>query len=355
MLVKLFIFLIFFLTLTVNAKIITADNHYLSYTGRIDFTDKNKPVISWPGTSIKANFTGRYIAILLDDQNGMNYFNVIIDGNDQTPYVIQAMKGMHEYVISTSLCSGEHQIEIYKRTEGEDGLTIFHGIKIDDNAKLLTPLEQPKRKVEFYGDSITSGLAVEASINGNENNPAEKNNYLTYSSITGRALHAEVHTISQSGIGVMNSWFDFTMPDFYDQLNANGNNDSKWDFSTWTPDIVIVNLLQNDSWIYNTLKIKPSSEDIIENYISFIRNLRLKYPHTHIICALGSMDATKPGSVWPSYINAAVERMKNRYNDPNISTLFFDFNGYEAHPRQYQNLINSAVLIKEIERIMNWD
>jgi hypothetical protein len=46
-------------------------------------------------------------------------------------------------------------------------------------------------------------------------------------SIAARALNAEIHTISQSGIGVMISWFDFIRPQFYDQQSALGNKDSQ--------------------------------------------------------------------------------------------------------------------------------
>ena len=337
------------------AMIIPPENHHYSYTGRIDFSSPQTPVISWPGTSIKARFTGNYLAILLNDHEGKNFFNVIIDGDDLTPYVVQAEKGKHKYVIATSLSTGEHQMEIYKRTEGEDGLTTFLGIEIADNATLLPAPPKPIRRIEFYGDSITSGLAIEAAINGNEKIGAEKNNYLTYSSIAGRDLNAEVHTISQSGIGLMHSWFDFTMFDFYDQLNADGNNNSHWDFSKWTPDVVVVNLLQNDSWIYDTLTEKPSVNAIVENYLSFIRLLREKYPNTYIICALGSMDATRPNSPWPSYITSAVKILNSQYKDEKVTTLFFKFNGYAAHPRQAQNRENAQLLEQAIRELTHWN
>ena len=60
-------------------QLIAADNNAYLYTGRIDFTDKKAPSISWAGTSIKANFTGTSLAIKLDDQLGKNYFNIFIE------------------------------------------------------------------------------------------------------------------------------------------------------------------------------------------------------------------------------------------------------------------------------------
>lgn len=40
------------------------------------------------------------------------------------------------------------------------------------------------------------------------------------------------------------------MLEIYDRLDPEAPN-SKWDFSLFEPDIVVVNLLQNDSWLVN--------------------------------------------------------------------------------------------------------
>jgi hypothetical protein len=79
----------------VNAEpvqLIAADNPQFLYTGRIDFTNKKAPQISWTGTSIKASFTGTSLAIVLDDHLGKNYFNIFVDGETQHPYVLEAKR-----------------------------------------------------------------------------------------------------------------------------------------------------------------------------------------------------------------------------------------------------------------------
>src|SRR5690606_12981704 len=105
-----------------------------------------------------------------------------------------------------------HSVEIYKRTEGEEGHTAFKGIVLADGQKLLTPPSRLPHKIEIYGDSISSGMGNEGAYNGVDNQLSEKNNYLAYGSIAARQLNAELHTISQSGIGIMVSWFPFIMP-----------------------------------------------------------------------------------------------------------------------------------------------
>lgn len=146
------------------------------------------------------------------------------------------------------------------------------------------------------------------------------------------------------------------MPQFYDQLSAVGDNNSKWDFTQWTPDLVLINLFQNDSWLIDRekrLQPVPSDAARVQAYIDFVRSVRIKYPSAQIICALGSMDATA-NSKWPGYITAAVERMRNENNDQKLDTIFFDFTGYGGHPRIAQHKANAAKLTAFIKQKMNW-
>lgn len=338
------------------ANVVGADHKHYLYTGRVDFANKQAPRVSWPGSSIKANFTGNYLAVVLDDELGKNYFSVIVNGETQHPFVIEAKQGEHSYEVSRVLGAGPHSVEVYKRTEGEEGSTAFKGLALAEGASLLPPPARPGRRIEIYGDSITSGMGNEGADNAADHLLSEKNHYWAYSAITARNLNAELHTISQSGIGIMISWFPFTMPQFYDQLSAVGNNDSQWDFTQWTPDVVVINLLQNDSWLIDRekkLNPIPSDDTRIQAYINFVRSIRAKYPDAPIICALGSMDATEHEK-WPGYVTAAVERMKTYYNDDNLDVIFFPFTGYGQHPRIAQHKANAAKLTAFIQQKMAW-
>lgn len=341
----------------VQAKVIPADNKAYQYTGRIDFSNPKSPYLSWSGSSVKAKFTGHRLSVRLNDDEGKNYFNVIVDGNDTVPFVIQAKKGVNDYWITESLVDGEHTVEVYKRTEGEEGGTYFLGIDIDDDGQLLALAPKPDRRIEIFGDSITSGMGNVAPFNGPDNLSRDKNHYMSYGAITARNLNAELHTISQSGIGIMVSWFNFIMPQFYDQMSAVGNNNTQWDFTRWTPDVVVINLFQNDSWLVGDPKRispTPDKSDIIGAYQAFVTSVRSRYPEAQIICALGSMDATKPGSPWPGYIEAAVANLQQK-GDDQLSTVFFEFNGYGAHPRVDQHIANAARLTQAIKQVTGWE
>jgi hypothetical protein len=339
------------------AVTVGADDAKLQYIGRVDQRAAAAPVLSWPGTSIEGNFTGASLAVKLDDQFGKNFFDVYIDGDLARPRLVQAVQGAKTYQIADQLAPGRHSFLITKRSEGEEGATVFQGLELADGAHMLAPPPRKSRRIEFFGDSISSGMGNESPADGPDHLVKDKNSFMSYASITARALDAELHLISQSGIGVMVSWFPFTMPDFYDQLNAVGNNDTVWDFKQWTPDVVVINLLQNDSWLIDREKrLLPAPDDAgrVLAYRRFVETVRARYPRAYIICALGSMDAVKPGSKWPGYVRTAVEQMQSENQDRRIDTLVLPYTGFNGHPRVPQQRDNAVLLTALIREKMGW-
>ena len=336
---------------------IAPDNPQLQYTGRVDFSRPAAPKVSWAGTSLTANFTGTSLAFVLDDQNGKNFFNVFIDDDLAHPTILSCVQGEKSYAVAENLSPGPHKFLLTKRTEGGEGATVIKGVVLADNGKLLPPPARPKHRMEIFGDSISSGMGNESPDDGVDHLEKDKNNFMSYGAIAARELDAELHVTSQSGIGILVSWFDFTMPQFYDQLSAVGNNDTHWDFSQWTPEVVLINLFQNDKWLVDRekrLNPIPTDEQRIQAYVDFVKTIRSKYPHAYIICALGSMDATEAGSKWPGYITAAVAQMKKVNPGEKMDTLFFEFTGYGKHPRVKHHQANAAKLTAFIREKMGW-
>ncbi|WP_081933719.1 SGNH/GDSL hydrolase family protein [Massilia sp. 9096] len=335
---------------------VKADDPKLQYTGRIDFAQPAAPMISWPESAIAGTFSGASLALKFDDHEGKNFFNVFIDGDDAHPTVLQLERGLKTYPVAAHLAPGKHRFLVTKRTEGAEGSTLFEGLELADGGKLFEPLPRPKHRIEVFGDSITSGMGDESPDTGPDDRARDKNSHMSYAAITARALDAELHMTSQSGIGVMMSWFPFTMPDFYDQLSAVGDNDTHWDFSKWTPDVVVINLFQNDSWLIGRdHKMQPEPDDAarIQAYRTFVARIRQLYPKAYIVCALGSMDATRPGSPWPGYIRSAVAQLREG-GDTRIDTIFFPYTGYGQHPRVKHQQANAALLTPFIRERMGW-
>jgi len=346
------IFILINCHILIASVFITPNDPNIQYTGRIDFTDPQAPALYWSGAYITATFTGTSLQVQFDD-TGDNYYNVIIDGQDANPLIIDCEKGLHTYAAASGLAEGVHSVVLFRRTESFSGPTIFKGFILDDGKQLAAPPARPKHKIEFYGDSITCGMGNEVPNKDEDENNAKRNNYLAYGAITARNLDAEYVCIAKSGIGIVTSWFPMVMPEFYDRLNPE-DAASKWDFSTWTPDVVVINLFQNDSWLVGKLDPVPTPDQISAAYYDFVKTIRGTYPQAVIFCALGSMDATRAGSPWPGYIQTAVNKFKKDHNDANIYTHFFAYDGTGKHPRVRHHQVMAKELTELIKKTMNW-
>tara|TARA_B100000809_G_scaffold264459_1_gene320352 strand:- start:7025 stop:8083 length:1059 start_codon:yes stop_codon:yes gene_type:complete len=332
-------------------------NPQIEYSGRIDSSKIKGAELYWSGTSIKLNFEGESISALIEDEKGDNYYNIIIDNGN--PFILRPDTIKRYHKLASKLTREKHTVEIFKRTEWDQGKSSFYGFKLEGNAKVLKKSASKKRKIEFYGNSITAGYAVEDLSGKDSPDSTYTNNYLSYAAITARHFEAKYQCICKSGIGITVSWIPLIMPEMYDRLIPEDPN-SKWDFSLYTPDIVVINLLQNDSWLvdipeHDEFKVRfgtkaPDEEHIISAYQQFVSKIREHYPKANIICALGSMEASKKGSVWIDYIKKAV----NRLNDTGIFTHFIEHKESDAHPSIEEQEVIAKSLINFIEKNIDW-
>ena len=342
-------------TVISQTKTLSYNDKRIIYKGRIPYA-KDAAELTWPGTSVKINFKGTGIAGTFKDQDTANYYNVIID-NDSI-YEIHFDTTKRSVILATGLPYAKHSLQLFKRTEWDKGKTFFYGFEFNGKNKILKPSKLPKRKIEFFGNSITCGYAINDTLDDSGTGFYE-NNYDAYAAITARHFDAQYHCTSKSGIGIMVSWFPLIMPEMYNRLDPTDST-SKWDFSKYTPDIVVINLLQNDSWIVNmpdNSEFKhrfgtkaPTADEIINAYKNFVQTIRTTYPKAPVICRLGSMDITRKGSPWPDYVEKAV----NQLNDLKIFTYFAPYKQTPGHPKVKEQQALADGLIQFIDRHIKW-
>jgi hypothetical protein len=330
------------------------NNQNIRFMGRIALTD-SAAQLTWTASSVLINFEGTAAKATLKDNTGLDRVTVVVDGK-VTNTAIQPAQIPTEYTLVSGLPKGKHRLELFKRTEYDMGTLSFYSFNLD--GKILPP-PNFAHKIEFYGNSITCGFAIE-DLEGKDRGTAEfENGYKSYANITARHFNAYYHSISKSGIGFLISWFDYTTTDIYDRVNAHDST-VKWDFKKYTPELVIVNLGQNDAWLTKNTEhpqfkklfgtTPPTPEVIIKAYQKFIATVRGKYPKAKIICALGAMDATKEGSPFPGYIEAAVARL----HDKNIYTHFFPYKNTPGHPSEKEQQAMADDLIGYITKMFKW-
>ncbi len=336
-------------------KLIPFSDKHISYEGRIPYIN-DAAELTWPGTSVKINFKGTGISGTFKDQDTANYYNVIID-NDSI-YKIQFSTTKQTVALANGLPYGKHSIQLFKRTEWDKGKTFFYGFEFNGKNKLLKPSKLPQRKIEFFGNSITCGYAIN-DVAGDSPTGYYENNYDAYAAITARHFSAQYHCTSKSGIGIMVSWFPLIMPEMYNRLDPTDST-SKWNFSKYTPDLIVINLLQNDAWIVNMPENEqfknrfgakaPDSNFIINAYKNFVQTIRTTYPKAQLICMLGNMDITHQGSAWPGYVEQAV----NEIHDSKIFTYIAPYKDTPGHPKVKEQQMLADGLIRFIDEHIKW-
>jgi len=353
--IKLTIFILLFAISASAQKIVDNQDTRIRYTGRIGHQN-NVAQLYWSGTSMEVNFTGSTVKALLKDERGENYFNIIIDGKIT---VLHPDTAKRLYTLATGLKAGNHTLLLYKRTEFSDGSTAFYNFQFEAGAEVLTASPQKNRAIEFYGNSITAGYAVEDYSGADSYLSRYKNNYISYAALVARHYNAQYSFIAKSGIGVIFGYYNENMGQIFDRLNPMDPN-SKWDFSKYTPEVIVINLFQNDAslmrsptraeFIAKFPNGPPEAPYIINAYKELLKSIRSKNPTSQIICALGDMDATKDGSPWPGYIQSAVDQL----NDKKVFVHMFTYKNTPGHPtiKEHQGMADD--LIKFIDANIKW-
>lgn len=340
-----------------SQKLIVPTNDRLAYMGRVDVKN-DKTEMYWPGTSVTLNFKGTDVKVVLQTK-GNAYFYAIVDHDEAKAIKIHPDSARKTYPIASGLAKGKHTVQLVKLTDNTT-INSFYGFELNDKAKVLKPQKAKKRKIEFYGNSITAGHGVDVPMGQPDSGaPINFNNYWTYGARTARHFDTQYSCIARSGIGLMVSWFPAIMPEIYNRINPNDPG-SHWEFSRYQPDVVVINLCQNDQWLVNQPDheqfkarfgtTKPDEQTIIKAYQDFLTSIRKAYPNASIICALGNMGITQSGSPWPGYVDKAV----HDFGDAKIYTHFFAYKNTPGHPKAPEQKAMADDLIKFIDEHITW-
>ena len=329
---------------------IAADDRRIQYTGRIDFSDPKKPRFWAPGVYLTARFRGTYCDIVVNDEvlwgNSHNYIEIAID--DKKPFRIQTKEKINTVRVADGLANGPHTITVTKDTEAGIGYLEFVGFRC---AGLLAPPKLPRHKLEFIGDSISSGTGSDTSEKPCNTGQwyDQHNAYMSYGATTARLLGAQAHLSAVAGIGLTHSCCNMkvVMPQVFDRINFQDNG-PKWDLRKYQPDAVTVCLGQNDG------QIDPTA--FADAYIAFIKQLRSDYPRAQIVLLNSPMGDSGLVAYQKLNLTKVVERAK-REGDPRVHAFFFSqsFNGgCGGHPNVEQHQQIAGELSAYLKQLLKW-
>lgn len=306
----------------------------LVYCGRIDKRNPERPEFIFPASYLHFRFRGRKAVLIVENRNiyWENYAGALIDGI-QKKWLLKE-EGQTELTLVEEEEEGEHEVLFFKRQDSCHEM-ILCSLQLSEGGALLSPPPVPERKIEVYGDSVSAGEVSEAvEYTGKEDpqhNGQYSNSWYSYAWMTARKLNAQIHDIAQGGIALMNGTGWFREPDavgmesVWDKMHyaPELGEPVLWDFSQYTPDVVIVAVGQNDSHPEDYMKEDPCSPKAAlwrENYKTFLKNLRNQYPSAHIICCTTLLHHDEE---W----DTAIAQVCREISDEKLSHYLFRRNG----------------------------
>jgi lysophospholipase L1-like esterase len=284
-----------------GAFVIDADNSDIVRMGRWDVSDPKHPEMIWFASEIRLRFNGTSLTLHASASND-GYggpqsipLTIVIDGDESNLTTVNVNAFDGRFPLAKGLKDAVHTAVIFKANESDQTIR-FDGVELDPGRGLLRPEPLPTRKIEIYGDSVTSGGSAEP-------------NYFAYAPLLGRTLDADVHVISKGGTGVSASFSNMvTLRSYWNRLTFrnvwDASKEKPWNFAQWTPDAVLIAIGHNDQF-------NNGREHFAEHYKEFVGDLRKVYPQTPIFCT-NTLISGDP-AFYGSAISPIVEQYKRVY------------------------------------------
>lgn len=251
-------------------------------------------------------------------------------------------KGTNDVCLYRNLPAAKAKnIRVYKETQamGDDDKHRFLLKSLSTDGDLLPVTPQPLR-IEFIGDSITSGEGTVGAKGETDWTSIFFGATKTWAFKLARMVGADFNVISQSGWGVVCGYdgnLSHALPKYYGEVCSVANRfggEREWDFSNFEPDWVIVNLGTNDQ---NPCQSRPDIAEIFEaGVISFLTKIRAGNPKAKIVWCYGMI-----GHILAEQIERAVDAYKKQSGDDRVQYILLpeidmEKTGALSHPTEAQ-------------------
>ena len=347
-----------------RTMVLDASEAYVKPLGRSVFSDCVR-WLSMSGSGIEFDCEGVSADIqLIDERAGSTPVN-------HRPRVAVYVNGY--LVFDKSLSDRETHVEIDLKSCG--GRAIVRVIKLSESMysyigigtitivgkRPAVPTSPKQLKIEFIGDSITCGFGIDEPDSSRSFSTQTENFAKTYAYLTASALDADYSAVSYSGYGVYSGYTegyrnsDDVIFNRYEKAIDNKTfdsvySDSRWGFTGYCPNLVVINLGTNDASYCGSQAAKAG---FVEEYKRLISLVREKNPDAFILCVLGDMN----NSMYP-YIEQAVSEYRLETGETRIDNATIDFNMGQTdivisgHPGVLANQSAAEELTAKIRQLM---
>ncbi len=332
----------------------------------------------WSGCRAMAKFHGTAASISIGSSGGTSSSNydVIVDGVVTKKIIVDQTTSATAFVLASGLAVGDHTVEVYKRSEGNDGIETFHGFTFPNGGVVLSPPLPGKHTIEFIGDSITAGFGVEAAPTppaGCDVPPlidTFTNVHKSFAGVTAANLAADATFIAFSGKGVTRN-FDSMDPqlifgsamgtqDLYDVTKVDDTTGT-WGFKP-VPDAVVV-ALGADDFNHPGDGLPPTQMAFQTAYKAFLTHIRAKNPTSYIFATYspGTVDVPPAENAGLTICKAAVPAAVASMADAKVfyvntipDSVPSDATGCLSHPNANYHTVVATALTAFIKGKTGW-
>ena len=287
-------------------------------------------------------------------------FSVFVDGEQDSNARVVSLRtaglGAEQIALVSDLSEGEHSIKVLKRTDSYRTAAVVESIETD--GKFLSAPARSSMKIEFFGDSITSGSGILREVSFDEQTgqyrdsgvyTAQTQNALqSYAYVATQELGAEARYYGRGGIA-MNYSSGVTMLNNPSALAVDLDPERyPYDYNSWTPDVVVIYLGTNDYNIgMQNSSLNYSSEGLQAVFVRFLRNVIGAYYSNEIPIVLCS------GLMVPAAeLDEAMKGVKQMLPDfPNLATIEFEACAI-GHPIVEENRVAGELLAAKIQEMI---
>lgn len=317
--------------------------------GRYTYDETGALELSWGLTGFAVRFMGERAIIHFREDHCLDvtaYIKVEVDGRESKYGIVDG----NTKIVLDGLGAGEHTLTLRRVSAGPltgSNMPIkvsaleIHG----DECEILPPPEQPKLKIQFFGDSITCGFGVLADPSTKVYRTFEEDASCTYAYMTAKALGADIRTCAISGQGVTRASSGergIVLSEFFKWETRCGR--EPHDFGSWVPDIVVINIGTNDNGG------GAPEDELALGARELLARMRAAYPDAQIFWLYGMM-GQRYDAVLSSLIGELAATDKKLHYVP-IEKVGDDEKGAINHPNLKGQSRGARVLTAAIREVM---
>lgn len=326
--------------------------------------------LCWSGSGVEFTFTGKEccITILGDDRsqmpdNGADHVRLAIEINGERIISRQITDKVNNFAFGNTESQDWH-VRVIKLSESAMATCVLSQIRCDGQPM---PTAKKAHTIEIVGDSITCGYGIDDPFAEHPFHTATEDCTQAYAYLAAQELDADYALVSLSGWGIISGYTgtgersgNQLLPPVYHKAGYSDGSfqgqfpqELDWDFSRFTPEVVVVNLGTNDDSF--TGDDPERQAEYCREYQAFLKKLRRLNPSAAILCTLGMM-----GDRLYPMVEKAVAEYRAETGDGHIDCLHFvpqtDADGYSSdwHPSRSSQQRACGELTRKVREWLGW-